>query len=174
MLPVPLSDKTRTLGASSNWDASTQGDCLALDICDRVENGSPWMYSAWRYEPGELERAEAGAPMFLKIAGMKRADPRLAPDHPVVAVYFGDLAPPKSAASLAADIGRAVALSVQARLEVSAVTHPDRRILVSPPRIAAGHVAVEFVLVSPLEVVPPEFGDWATFGPFAPPSGTGK
>lgn len=173
MLPVPLSDKTRTLGAPSNWDASVQGECLSLDIADRVENGTPWMYSAWRYEPGEKDRAEAGAPMFLKIAAGRSPDPRILPPHPVVAVYFGEVAPPKSAAALAADIGRAVALSVQARLEVSAAAHPDRRILVSPPRVSAGAVGVEFVLVSPLEVIPPEFGDWASFGPFIPATGTG-
>lgn len=164
MLPVPLSDKTRTLGAPSNWDADNSGECLALDIADREHDGTMWMYSAWSLQPGEMERLAAGAPLFLRISGTT---------HPVVSLFVQEPAAPKTPAHLAADIGRAVALAVQARLEVSAKTHPDRKILVSPPRISAGAVGIEFVLASPLEVIPPEFADWASFGPFAPASGTG-
>lgn len=165
MLPVPLSDKTRTLGAPSNWDADTSGECMALDIADREHDGSMWMYSAWSLQPGELQALADGAPLFLRIAGS---------NHPVVSLFVNDPPAPKTPAALAGDIGRAVALAVQARIEVSAQTHPDRRILVSPPRISAGAVGVEFVLASPLEVPGPEFADWITVGPFEAGKGTGQ
>lgn len=165
MLPVPLSDKSRTLGAPSNWDADVSGECMSLDIADREHDGLPYMYSAWRGQPGEIEALVRGAPLFLRIQGVT---------HPVVSVFVQDPPAPKSAAHLAADIGRAVALSVQARLEVSAAIHPDRKILLSPPCISAAAVAIEFVLVSPLEIVPPEFADWTAFGPFAPAKGVGQ
>lgn len=157
MLPVPLTDKTRTLAPPSNWEADVSGECLSLDIADREHDGLMWMYSAWSLEPGELQALADGAPLFLRIAGT---------NHPVVGLSVHDAPAPKSPAALAADIGRTIALAIQARIEIAAQVHPDRMILVSPPRVGPTGVGVEFVVASPLEIVPPELASWIKVGPF--------
>lgn len=157
MLPVPLTDKTRSLSPPSNWDAETSGECLTLEIADREHDGSNWMYSAWSLEPGELQALADGSPLFLRIASTQ---------HPVVSLFVQDPPAPKSPAALAADIGRTIALAIQARIEIAAQVHPDRMILVSPPRVGPTGVGVEFVVASPLEIIPPEFAQWIKVGPF--------
>lgn len=81
MLPIPLTDKTRSMAKPADWDES-KGECLTLDIHDAVdEQGSPFMLSAWTLQPGELEKLAAGAPLWLRIYGT---------GHPVVSLFVGD------------------------------------------------------------------------------------
>jgi hypothetical protein len=81
MIPVPLTDKTRSMTAPADWDES-RGKCLTLDIHDgKDDTGAAVMVSAWTFEPGELEKLAAGAPLYLRIYGT---------NHPVVSLHAGD------------------------------------------------------------------------------------
>lgn len=81
MLPMALTDKTRSMKAPEDWDPA-RGECLTLDIHDaKDELGNPVMVSAWQFEPGELEKLAKGAPLFLRICGNV---------HPVVAIFAGE------------------------------------------------------------------------------------
>jgi hypothetical protein len=79
--------ETRAIGAPANWDAEKDGPCGTLSVHDRVdERGHPEMVSVWELEEGDLEKLQAGAPVYLSILGQV---------HPVVCVYVGD--PPQPA-----------------------------------------------------------------------------
>ena len=89
MLPMQLTDKTRSMTAPANWDEEKLGECMSLDIHDGVDElGQNVMISAWQFEPGELEKLAQGAPLFLRIYGQ---------NHPVVSIFAGeptDVRPP--------------------------------------------------------------------------------
>jgi len=76
MTPVPLTDKTRTLGAPSDW-TDVDGPCEALDIADVETADGNFMLSAWHPEPEELAALNAGGHVVLHIRGYS---------HPVVAL----------------------------------------------------------------------------------------
>jgi hypothetical protein len=58
-----------------------------LSVHDTVDDrGHPQMISRWELEEGDLEKLQAGAPIYLSILGQV---------HPVVCVYVGD--PPQPA-----------------------------------------------------------------------------
>lgn len=164
MKPVTLSDETRRIGAPANWDEARLGPCLALSVHDRVREGIPEMVSAWLPDDEELVRLQQGAPLYLTIAGST---------HPVVALAVGNQPVPDLATDLARDIAATIAASVAARIDIARSFHPTCRLLVSPPRITGQGVAIEFVSVSPLEIVPPEFADWPSVGPFREPTCAG-
>ncbi len=65
MNSLPLTEPSRRLGAPQNWDHSTDGLCHTLEIWDR----DGWMISAWQPTPAEIERINAGQPIFLFIQG---------------------------------------------------------------------------------------------------------
>lgn len=73
---LALTEATRRLGAPQGWDHAKDGICHTLEICDR----GGWMISAWRPSVAELERLNAGEPIFLHIQGTV---------HPVVALSVG-------------------------------------------------------------------------------------
>jgi hypothetical protein len=76
MQSLPLADVTRRMAPPKGWDHARDGICHTLEICDR----DGWMTSAWRFEPAELRRVAAGAPLFLHIQGSA---------HPVVGLSIG-------------------------------------------------------------------------------------
>jgi hypothetical protein len=77
MKSIPLSNATRRMGAPKDWDHETMGICHTLEICDR----DGWMISAWQPTQQELERINAGQPIFLGIQGHDM--------HPVVSIEVG-------------------------------------------------------------------------------------
>lgn len=77
---MPITNHTRRIGAPKNWNHAEQGLCHTLEVVDR----DGWMISAWRPTPAELERLNAGQPVFLWIAGSV---------HPVVALSVQGEAP---------------------------------------------------------------------------------
>lgn len=77
--------ETRAIGAPANWDPEKDGACGVLSVHDRTdERGHPEMVSRWELEPGDLEKLQQGAPVYLSILGQV---------HPVVCVYVGDPEP---------------------------------------------------------------------------------
>lgn len=76
MKSIPLENPSRRLGAPINWNHETDGICHTLDIWDRA--GS--MTSGWMPSPKDLEKLNAGEPLFLHIKGSV---------HPVVAFSVG-------------------------------------------------------------------------------------
>lgn len=81
MIPLRLTDATRSMKEPANWDEKQHGKCMTLDIHDGEIDGHPVMVSAWELEPGELTRLAAGAPIYLRIWGV---------NHPVVSVFAGE------------------------------------------------------------------------------------
>lgn len=74
--------ETRLIGAPANWDPEKDGPCGALSVHDRPDGrGHNEMVSAWVLEEGDLEKLQAGAPIYLSILGNI---------HPVVSVFVGD------------------------------------------------------------------------------------
>jgi hypothetical protein len=81
--------ETRAIGAPHGWDPAKDGECGVLSVHDTVDNrGHPQMISRWELEEGDLEKLQAGAPVYLSILGQV---------HPVVCVYVGE--PPQPAES---------------------------------------------------------------------------
>jgi hypothetical protein len=80
--------ETRLIGAPANWDQVTDGPCAALSVYDwkDPDTGHNHMISRWELEPGDIEKLQSGAPLFLSIVGQV---------HPVVCVYVGE--PPQPA-----------------------------------------------------------------------------
>ena len=76
MHSIPLQEPSRRLGAPKEWDHSEEGICHTLEIWDR----EGFMISGWRPSAKELEKLNAGEPLFSHIQG--RA-------HPVVAMSVG-------------------------------------------------------------------------------------
>lgn len=76
MNSIPLENPDRRLGAPRQWDHETDGICHTLEIWDR----EGFMISGWRPTPKELEKLNAGEPLFLHIQGRS---------HPVVAFSVG-------------------------------------------------------------------------------------
>lgn len=74
MTPVPLTDKTRTLGKPSDM---TDEECSSLDICDVETANGNYMVSAWRPDEADLKKLNEGEPVFLWIRGLS---------HPVVSL----------------------------------------------------------------------------------------
>jgi hypothetical protein len=80
--------ETRLIGAPAGWNPQRDGPCGALSVHDYVNaHGKPTMLSKWELEPGDLEKLQAGAPIYLSILGQV---------HPVVCVFVGDPAPQPS------------------------------------------------------------------------------
>lgn len=75
--------ETRLIGAPANWDQVTDGPCGALSVYDwkDPDTGHNHMISRWELEPGDIEKLQSGAPLFLSIIGQV---------HPVVCVYVGE------------------------------------------------------------------------------------
>jgi hypothetical protein len=79
--------ETRAIGAPAGWVPERDGHCGVLSVHDRLnERGHPEMVSLWELEEGDLEKLQAGAPIYLSVLGQT---------HPVVCVYVGD--PPQPA-----------------------------------------------------------------------------
>lgn len=76
MQTLPLTCRTRRLGAPPTWDHAKSGLCHTLEIHD----AGGWMTSAWRPSEAELKRLHAGAPLFLMVQGEA---------HPVVHLAIG-------------------------------------------------------------------------------------
>ena len=76
MNSIPLEKPDRRLGAPPNWNHETDGICHTLEIWDR----EGFMISGWKPTPAELEKLNAGEPLFLHIQGRV---------HPVVALSVG-------------------------------------------------------------------------------------
>lgn len=82
MNPVRIEDATHALGKPANWDDETAGRCSTLWVRAAVEDGVPFMFSAWEAAPDEALCLLAGAKMRLGISGQS---------HPVVNVAVGPL-----------------------------------------------------------------------------------
>lgn len=63
MKPVPLSDKTRTVGKPADWIDELDGECLSLDVYDYIDDitGISFMRTCWELESGQR--------IWLDIAG---------------------------------------------------------------------------------------------------------
>lgn len=160
MKPITLLDETRRIGAPTNWDADRLGECIALSVHDRERDGLAEMVSAWLPDDEEIARLQEGRPLFLCISGTV---------HPVVSLSVGVEPVADRSRDLARDIAAVVSASVAARIDIARSLHPHCRLLVSPPKVTANGVAVEFLQASPLEVIPPELSDWQVLGPFVEP-----
>jgi hypothetical protein len=80
MTPVPLTDKTRSLGKPKDWQ-DQDGECGALDIYDNETPNGNFMISAWKPDADEMETLNAGGFVFLHIRGYS---------HPVVAITVAE------------------------------------------------------------------------------------
>jgi hypothetical protein len=80
-IPLRISHSTRTVGAPTEWDETTNGPCAGLTIRDELISGYPWMISAHEFTPEELARLVAGEPLLLGIVGS---------EHPVMFLHVGD------------------------------------------------------------------------------------
>ncbi|MEK6298569.1 MAG: hypothetical protein V4793_45915, partial [Paraburkholderia tropica] len=80
MLIREIEGATRRLGEPADWDQS-KGACDVLPIADVMTESGPFMVSAWSPTAEELAALNAGAPLYLWIAGSS---------HPVVALTVGD------------------------------------------------------------------------------------
>ncbi|WP_321902025.1 hypothetical protein [Paraburkholderia tropica] len=76
MLIREIEGATRHLGAPTDWDQS-KAACNVLPIADVMTESGPFMVSAWSPTAEELAALNAGAPLYLRIAGSS---------HPVVAL----------------------------------------------------------------------------------------
>ncbi|ETR75893.1 hypothetical protein X566_19955 [Afipia sp. P52-10] len=76
MKSIPLKNPSRRLGAPIDWDHEKDGICHTLEIWDQ----DGFMISGWRPSAKELEKLNAGQPLFLHIQGSV---------HPVVALSVG-------------------------------------------------------------------------------------
>jgi len=76
MIPLALTDKTRSLGAPTDW-TDLNGPCETLDIYDFETPDGNFMISAWLPSKEELDTLNAGGSVFLKIRGV---------NHPVVSL----------------------------------------------------------------------------------------
>ena len=77
-----IDGETRNLGAPKDRDKDKNGRCLGLPIRDENIDGLPAMKSAWFPLPDELERLNAGAPVYLTVVGT---------GHPPVALTVGQI-----------------------------------------------------------------------------------
>ena len=82
MIPGRILNATRALGAPKDWDPA-DGKCVGLAIRDGVEGGLHTMTSAWLPNADELERLNAGAPVYLVVVGA---------GHPPVRLEVGPVA----------------------------------------------------------------------------------
>ncbi|MDE1139541.1 MAG: hypothetical protein PW999_07770 [Paraburkholderia tropica] len=80
MLIREIEGATRHLGTPADWDHS-KAACDVLHIADVLTESGPFMVSAWSPTAEELAALNAGAPLYLWIAGRS---------HPVVALTVGD------------------------------------------------------------------------------------
>lgn len=72
------------IGAPADWREEEHGHCGALFVRRDVENGVPFMRSAWEVEAAEAAMLFAGARLTLGVAGVQ---------HPVVQLQVADLPP---------------------------------------------------------------------------------
>lgn len=75
-----ISGATRNLAAPSDWDKATNGPCLGLPIRDERTSAGKVMVSAWFPTSEEIERIQAGAPIYLGVYGSA---------HPPVSMSVG-------------------------------------------------------------------------------------
>jgi hypothetical protein len=62
MIAISIEGATRRIGKSQGYKG--------LSVLDRVlENGQPYMTTAWEPTPAEIARIAAGAPIYLHIVG---------------------------------------------------------------------------------------------------------
>ncbi|APR52004.1 hypothetical protein CA223_06740 [Sphingomonas koreensis] len=89
MNPARIAGANAELGAPQKWSAEEHGHCANLWVRREVEDGMPWMRSAWEATPNEVGLLLAGAKLELGILGQT---------HPVVNLGVGplpdDFAPP--------------------------------------------------------------------------------
>lgn len=76
MQPLELTNKTRTLGAPSNWD-DANGECSSLDIHDMWTDNGNLMVSVWEFSEKEIEQIKNGANVSIGIYGTA---------HPVISL----------------------------------------------------------------------------------------
>ena len=89
MKAVPIENETRSIGKPYNWNPEVHGPCGFLSVHDYVDSrGMHVMLSKWELEEGDLEKLQAGAPIYLAVHGQV---------HPVVCVYPGN--PPREKTS---------------------------------------------------------------------------
>lgn len=65
VIPGRIENFTRIWGAPEGWDEAVDGPCCGLAV--REQGGV--LASVWEPTPAELERLNAGAPVYLFIAG---------------------------------------------------------------------------------------------------------
>lgn len=76
MLPVKMTNATRTLGAPTAWDDS-ETECLSLDIYDYETDNGNVMSSAWMLSEEEVAALRNNSIVYLHIHGVR---------HPVVSL----------------------------------------------------------------------------------------
>lgn len=72
MTPVPIIDKTRTVGPPKDWVPELDGPCLSIDVFDTVDEltGIKYMRTAWRLEPEDIQHLNKNGVLWLDISDL--------------------------------------------------------------------------------------------------------
>lgn len=146
---------TRNIGAPSDWNAETQGICHALPVADIDRDGRNYMRSSWRPSPAEMVALDMGATIDLDILGKV---------HPVICLSVDQVGPldPNGAARR---ISIAIAGAVEAMVQTAAAANPGAYLAISPCRVDATGVGVQWGIVKDPARVAPDFAHWQLIGP---------
>lgn len=91
MNPCRLTNATRSLGAPTNWNPETDGECGSLDIADTpFGDGGNAMISLWEPTPDELAALNAGAKVNLQVIGLAHPPVALWVDEPPAVKAWAD------------------------------------------------------------------------------------